>query len=206
MIKLNLLEQKKPFKLPLILGMDLSHISVKGMIFVYILLQIPDFSIKSIWQEEIDKGEKEILELNKKKTKLKLELRSHADTKKMLDDFNKQIKRLELRQVQVDKIVQKRSNPKKLLERIARNIPEDLWFTKVEVKPGKKIELKGMSTNYRSIGEFISSANDSAYFGKSLTLSGSKTQEHVFDSLKKRVEVFKVEGSIKVFDPSGAKL
>ena len=58
-------------------------------------------------------------------------------------------------------IVNLRSNPRKLLERLARNTPTDLWFEYLKIDGDKKIQILGSAFSYKDIGDFIISANES---------------------------------------------
>ncbi len=201
MIEINLLGQKKPFTVPLILGVDLSKINWKLIVIAIVFNQLPDFLIYPEWNNELKIKQGKISEFRKKLTALEKEVKSHSGVRKKLEAFNRQVRRLNERSTQVQKIIQERTNPASLLEKIARVIPGDLWLTALEIKNDNKINLFGQSTSYKSIGNFITSTNESAFFGRSLNLTDSKTVEDATQGKGKRVENFSIAGNITSFDP-----
>ncbi|KKQ78894.1 MAG: hypothetical protein UT01_C0057G0007 [Candidatus Daviesbacteria bacterium GW2011_GWA1_38_7] len=118
-----------------------------------------------------------------------------------MDLFNNQVAKLKERSTQVEQIIKQRTNPNKILERVARNIPEDMWLTELFVDGDRKVSIHGMSTSYKSIGNFIILLNESLFFGKSLTLSDSKTEEDKDEGAGKRIEVFTIQGRVESYDP-----
>jgi len=201
MIEINLLEQKKPFKMPVVLGVDLATINYKLLLLAIVINYVPDMLIYPKWEEGVTEINQEIEALNANYAKLQAEVKGNESVKKQLEAFNGQVSKLKERSEQVDKIIKQRTNPNKLYERIARNIPDDMWLTDITVQPDKKIAINGMSTSYKSIGNFIILLNESLFFGKSLTLADSKTENDPDSKLGKRVEVFSIQGMIESFDP-----
>ena len=61
---------------------------------------------------------------------------------------------------------------------MGRTITEDVWINKLLIDESDNIKFEGESTNYKSIGEFITKANEAAYFGSSLNLKDSKTEDN----------------------------
>lgn len=197
MIEINLLQQKDPFRLPVIAGMDLNEISFKGCIAVYILFLIGEYGINTYYTKEIKSNKNQVEKLRKDNAKLKRELKGNKEIKAKLQSYNNQISKLKERSSQVQKILDFRKNPLKVLERMGRTITEDVWINKLLIDESDNIKFEGESTNYKSIGEFITKANEAAYFGSSLNLKDSKTEDKNYDSQQVRVEKFKVEGKIK---------
>ncbi len=188
MININLLGQKKPFRLPLILGMDLNHLKLKWIILAIILNFSADFFTVDIWQENEQQQQQIITELQAKLTKINQEVQSHGDLKKKLEAFKDQVRKLQERSEQVDKILKQKKNPRQILERLARNLPEDLWFETLEVTRDDELKVVGRSISYKSIGDFIMMANDSPFFGGQLTITKSSTQEETEGIYSRRVE------------------
>ena len=201
MIEINLLEQKKPFKLPVIMGVDLAAINYKGILVAILITYLPDWFLYPAWEEELQAISKEKEVLNEKLQKLEADVKGNDSIKKQLDLFNNQIAKLKERSTQVEQIIKQRTNPNKILERIARNIPEDMWLTELFIDGERKVNIQGMSTSYKSIGNFIILLNESLFFGKSLTLSDSKTEEDKDEGAGKRVEIFTVQGRVESYDP-----
>ncbi len=201
MIEINLLEQKKPFKLPVIMGVDLAAINYKGILIAILITYLPDWFLYPAWEEELQAISKEKEVLNEKLQKLEADVRGNDAVKKQLELFNNQIAKLKERSTQVEQIIKQRTNPNKILERVARNIPEDMWLTELAVDGERKVSIQGMSTSYKSIGNFIILLNESLFFGKSLTLSDSKTEEDKDEGQGKRIEIFTIQGRVESYDP-----
>ncbi len=201
MIEINLLEQKKQFKMPSVLGIDFSQVNIKMIGFAILFAYIPEIFIV----DHFDSQGKELDELiktkNKALTKLKKDLRGSKAVQKKLKAFNLQVKKLKDRSVLVDKIFAQKTNPKKVLEKIARSVPDDLWFTTIVIKEDKSVEIKGAANSYKSIGNFISFANDSAFFSSTLVMADSKTATEKVGTRETRIETFEIKGKILTFDP-----
>lgn len=201
MIEINLLGKKKKLKAPTILGVDLANLNFKMIIVAVLILYIPEGFIVDHFEEEGRVVNEELAVLNTKQRKLRKELAGNKNVKEKLKIFNKQIRKLEKRSEQVDKIIKERTNPKNLLEKLARSAPKDLWFNKLAITDTKKITINGGANNYRSIGDFITAANESAYFSNTMTLKDSKTETEKMGGRDIRIESFEIQGTVKVFNP-----
>ena len=200
MIEINLLEQKKPFKLPIVLGVDLALINYKLLFLAIVLSYAPDFTIVPIWNEEIANLNSQIGALNQELAKIQADIKGNEKIKQQLELFNAQVERLKERSEQVKKIIDTRTNPRKILERVARNIPDDMWLEEIGITADKQVLITGMSTSIKDIGNFITSANESSFFGKSLTIQDTAPSDDP-DYPGKRVEKFKISGLIEAYDP-----
>jgi Tfp pilus assembly protein PilN len=196
MIEINLIQQKKPFRLPVVLGIDLAALNLKAVILVFILYKFSYGYLTAEWQKQYKMEEVQVRKLSKQLANLKKETRGNESIKAMLDAFDKQVDSLKQRTAQVEKVINRKNNPKKLLERLARDVPEDVWFESIKIDKDNKISIDGRSASYKSIGSFITSANDSAFFGKTLGLLTSDTKTETLDDQQVRVENFKVEGKV----------
>lgn len=199
MIEINLIAQKKPFRLPVIAGMDLNDINFKACIIIYILFIVAEYGITTTYQNRLSENEKKVAILRAKANKLKKELKGNDDIKQRLDAYYSQIDKLKERSKQVQKILDFRKNPVKVLEKIGRIIPEEVWIEKLSITENDKINLEGEATSYKGIGDFISAANEAAFFGRTLNLQDSKTEDKTYDAQQVRIEIFKVEGKIKSY-------
>lgn len=201
MIEINLLVQRKKRKAPAVMGLDLSAINLKMMGVGLILYFAQDMFIppyltqmEKAVQDQIDAAQTEL-------ASLRTELQQHAKVKERLQAYERRVNELKKRSEYVDQILKSRTNPKKLLEKIARSVPDDMWFEKIFLADNRQISINGRAEAYKSIGDFLTLANDSAFFGKSLTLSSSATMDETLYGKKKRVEVYEIKGSIETFDP-----
>lgn len=201
MIKINLIEQKKKFKAPVVLGIDLSKLPWKKLIIAYLVATYPVSFLNDYLQEDLSKDEEELSALNKKYQTLRREVKKQSNIKGQLLAFNEQIEKLKTRTEQVDKIIKVKTNPRYVLEKIARTTPDNVWFNSLEIDSEGTITITGGTDSYTSIGEFIVNLNDSPYFARTLQLSDSKTEEEDYQGTKYRVEKFTIKGHIDVYDP-----
>jgi Fimbrial assembly protein (PilN) len=196
MIKINLLAQKKPFKLPVVLGFDLNQINLKMVIASYIIYQVGFNFLNAKWEADSLAVKTETEQLEAQLRSLKKENKGNESVKAMLEAFGKQVESLSARSNQVEEVLKMKKNPMELLERLARSLSEDIWFNTLKIGVDDKILITGNSISYKSIGDFINASNESKFFGKTLGLSNSETKEETFDEQKVRLETFIIEGKI----------
>ena len=199
MIKINLIEQKKPFKMPVVLGVDLSMINIRLIIAAMVVSYMPEIFLYPDWDNQRGLKENKIKSLNVKLRKIKRKIRKNSKAKLELEAFNLQVEKLKKRRNYVTQIVNLRSNPKKLLERLARDTPTDLWFEYLKIDREKKIKISGSAFSYKDIGDFIISANESQFFGKTLSLTNSETKKEKIQGSLINLEKYKIEGSVQNF-------
>ena len=126
MIKINLIEQK-PFKMPIILGVDLSAVNLRLILAAVIVSYLPGIFLYPDWDEKVVLVEKKIKALNINLRKVRRKIKKNSKAKDELEAFNSQVEKLKRRRNYVTKIVNLRSNPKKLLERLAREILQQIY-------------------------------------------------------------------------------
>ena len=201
MIEINLLEQKKPVNLQFG-GIDLRQINIKGYFVAIIIWYLPGMLLYGEWENERKSANEMLSKLQTKLRKVSKEVRANKHIKVKLDAYNKQVKDLEKRSEQVRKIIRKRTNPKMALERIARNLPEDMWLNDLEIKEDKSILINGMTYSFRSMSNFLTLANESSFFGKTLEVTDTKTIKETGRNKSARIEKFAIKGRIVLFNPS----
>jgi len=199
MIKINLIEQKKPFKMPVVLGVDLSMINIRLIVAAIVVSYMPEIFLYPDWDNQRGLKENKIKSLSVKLRKIKRKIRKNSKAKLELEAFNLQVEKLKKRRNYVTQIVNLRSNPKKLLERLARDTPTDLWFEYLKIDREKKITISGSAFSYKDIGDFIISANESQFFGKTLSLTDSETKKEKIQGSLINLEKYKIEGSVQNF-------
>ena len=101
---------------------------------------------------------------------------------------------------QIHFLLKNRTNPKKILEKIARSIPEDLWFDIMTINEKNEVIISGGSYSPRAIGEFITTINDSPYFGGSITPSKQESKKENLDGIPTNYERFELRGKITNYD------
>lgn len=201
MIEINLIEKKKAFKAPVVLGIDLGQLPWKMFIFAYIVGILPQGFVQSQFDDETAVKREEVDALVRKKNQLQSEINKNKGIREQLDAFNRQIEKLKKRSGQVDEILKLKTNPRYLLEKIARSTPEELWFDSLKIDQDNNLEIKGGSQSFASIGEFIQVLNESVFFEGSLQLKTSNTEEVKDKGNTYRQESFLITGKIKVYDP-----
>ncbi len=200
MIELNLLEKKVPFKLPVVLGLDLGALNFKMIGFAIIIYYVPPIFVHIHFAEKLKLEEEALVRVSSENTKITQQIGKNINIKAQLDAYNKQVERLKARSLQVDEILKIRTNPKKVLEKIARSIPEDLWFDQLKIGENKEVYVAGGAYTPRSIGEFITIINDSPFFGNSITPIKQENKQDTIDGVLTSYEVFELKGKIKNYD------
>lgn len=201
MIEINLLEQKKKLKAPVVLGIDIAKIPWRKIFVTYMIAIFPLSYIDEYFKGELKADQEEVNAMSVRYQKLRKEVRKNDNIKAQLLAFNEQIDRLKSRSAQVDKIIKAKTNPRYVLEKIARTTPDNVWFDSLEIDDSSEVMIEGGADSYTSIGEFIVNLNETPYFAKSLQLADSKTKEESYNGSVVRVERFKIKGIIKLYDP-----
>ena len=198
MIEINLLEEKQQFRLPVVMGMDLNEINFKAVIAGVIIMSVLEFYHTQYWEKKITESNQILATTTTKLNTLNKEVQGNETIKMKLDAYNLQVDKLKERSKQVEQIINARTNPKQILEKIARSIPEDIWLKTLKIDKDSKILIEGSAGTYTSIGEFVQRANESTYFGKTLSLVSSKTEQESSDN-ENRIENFNLQGTIMVY-------
>lgn len=201
MIEINLLGRKKKRKIPKILGVEITEINFKMLILVYLISFVPEFLVYPSMEEEITAIQNTIDNLSREEKNLTTFIKKNQNAEDKLKAFNEQVELLRIRSAQVDKIIKSKTNPQKLLEKMARSIPEDMWLDELEVKSDKNFAMKGASVTYKSIGDFIRLGNEARFFNNTLRLKTSETKSEKIGGTDYRLERFVIEGTIETFDP-----
>lgn len=200
MIELNLLEKKQPFVLPTVLGMDFNQLNFKMLGIALVIYYMPSFAVDQVFGQKKTAVEESLTQLTEQNNKLSVEIKKDVNIKTQVDAYKTQVSRLQNRSTQVDEILKNRTNPKKILEKIARSIPEDLWFDVMTINDKHEIVINGGSYSPRAIGEFITTINDSPYFSGSITPSRQENRKENLDGILTSYEKFELRGKITNYD------
>ena len=200
MIELNLLEKKHPFRLPSILGMDLNSLNFKMIGIAIFIFYIPEIFVRAHFDDKLKQEQDILTQITNQNAKTMQEISKNSNTRAQLEAYNNQVQKLKERSKQVDEILKIRTNPKKILEKIARSIPEDLWFDQLTINENKDITILGGSYSPRSIGEFITVINDSPFFANSITPTRQENKQEALDGVAGNYELFELKGKIKNYD------
>jgi len=205
MIKINLIAKKKKAKLPVVLGVDLNQVNFKLIIFVWIICILPDYYLPSKFSDEVAVVDTEIAILREQVTKIEEDLKKNDVLSNKVALFSSQLEKLNSRTKQVELVIKDKINPTRFLEKIVRNMPEELWFDEVTIKSDKSFNIKGFSSNYKSIGDYLAYFKSSPFFQGNIGLLETKTEAEQGDK-NKRVESFHFEGKIQTFEPFGSSI
>jgi Tfp pilus assembly protein PilN len=193
MIKVNLYVGKKPFRMPVVAGVDTANLPIKGLILVYIISLLPDMFIKEEWQNEIQQIE---LQVGKERQLQRSLSRKARNLEKIQDEIDRLAQKEQMLSDKlnvVKELMKIKKNPMKILLYISKNIPTDLWIESLEIR-NDKLVIKGNSKSYKSIGIFMENLKNSTFFQSSVRLSRSQT---ITDpATKKRLEVFEIQANI----------
>lgn len=200
MIELNLLEKKEPFKLPSVAGVDLNIINFKMFGVALFIYYVPGMFLEFSMGSKLEEANTHLSTLKDQNDKLKNEIGKEANVKDQLGAYKVQESKLRNRSAQVDEILKYRTNPKKILEKIARSIPEDLWLNELLVSDKNEVTINGGAYSSRAIGEFITNINDSPYFGGSITPSKQENKQELVDGLQTSYDIFELKGKIINYD------
>lgn len=200
MIELNLLERKEKVKLPVVAGLDLNFINIPAMIGAVAITFGASYYYTSYFEEIIAKEEAISTSLKDQNTKLESEIKAKETKKKELEAYFEQVQKTRVRFLQIDEILKTRTNPKKIMEVIARTIPDDVYIDTLQINAKDEITLNGEAQDSRSIGEFIASMNDTPYFGGSISPVKQENIQIESGGITTRVDSFLLSGRIKNYD------
>ena len=203
MIKINLIEQKKPLKIPVVMGIDVTKVNYKFLIFAFIIYKLPPNFVFPRFESIQKNLESSISEIRAKNRKLIKKLGDNKDLQKQIGETEKKIQELKIKTKQIENILKVKTNPMPALERVAKDIPSDLWLVSLSLSDSSNFSRTGFSYSFRSISNFISLANDSKFFNRSLGVSDSKTLVETYKGEKRRVESFAIVGRMNVFGGAG---
>jgi Tfp pilus assembly protein PilN len=197
-IELNLLEKKEPMRLPVVLGVDLNELNLFMIGVAMVVWFVPQMILDSYIETTTQTIDAEIAELRESTNKAKEELAKHGSIKDKLKLYQDQVEKLKERSLQVDELLKIRTNPKKVLEKIARSIPEDVWLDDLKINGDGDVNISGGTTSSRSLGEFITIINDSPFFAGSITPTKQENKQDALTGVS--YDIFELKGKIKSYD------
>ena len=199
MIEINLIEKKKPFKLPVVAGVDLNEINYKIFVVVYIINIVVENTLIPTFQEKINLIENERNVISAKKRKMEAKLKKNQSNSEMLQEFDKTVEKLKDREKQVQEVINQKSNPKNILSSITKIIPDDAWINELAVDGQKKITMRGETIKYKSISEFFRKLNELAYFNGTVVIKNSETKMKNYAGKDFRLNEFNIEANITTY-------
>jgi Tfp pilus assembly protein PilN len=199
MIEINLIGKKKSFKMPTVLGVDLSIVNVKALVAVLVLVFFGRSYFQDHYRGLSRSKSAQIDELSTQLRNAREELQSAGPLRAELESYNQAVERLKERSEQVRVIINQRSNPRLILESLARNMPEDMWIDSIELSRDRNVLLVGGAESYSSIGNFIIEVNQTNFFDE-MNLVNSNTEEILEGGVTRRIEAFEIRGKITSYD------
>jgi Tfp pilus assembly protein PilN len=200
MIELNLLERKKPFAFPIVLGMDFNILNFRMLAIALVIYYMPGFVAGQMFDKKLEDTAASITKLTGDSAKIQADMSKEGNIQAQVLAYKEQVTKLESRSKQVDEILKTRTNPKKILEKIARSMPDDVWFNEMSINDKNEITISGGAETPRSVGEFITTINDSPYFGGSITPSKQENKKETLDGALTSFEQFELRGKIINYD------
>jgi len=197
MIKVNLVTGKKPFEMPVVLGIDLKHLNLRAFLLALVVYALGNTLIPSQFKSEVQAEQAKVDAARKQIAKLKREKRPLLDAQKQMKELEEQEKDLNKKLVVVKKILKIKKNPTKVLHYVAANIPKNVWLNDISIK-NDVLEISGESTNYKEIGVFLSALRKSVFFDQSLRLVNSGTNKDARSGT--RTEMFNITGNLVKFE------
>jgi len=198
MIEINLIAQSKKFKMPTVLGVDLSVVNLKLVVVSIVIAWLAEGFYIDHFNSQRSELESNLQLLTAELAELRSALAGNESVREELLTYNRQLDRLRERSEQVRLIINQRTNPRPLLETISRNLPVDMWIDSIGISNDRKIVMKGGADSYSSIGTFVISANQASFFND-LSLMTSATQEISEGGVNRRIEIFEISGSIATY-------
>lgn len=203
MIAINLIEKKNNSKPVVVLGVDVRTINFKLLFVAILIYYVPKNYLISTWEDEVKSLDKQIEILDAQSKQAREELKNFDGVKLELESYKKQIDKLKERSTQVDKILKEKTSPKRLLERMARVAPADLWFDELSINDDQTFFLRGGADSYKSIGDLIVTLNETPYFNNSLNLVKSETKTEVEGGRELRNESYEISGNVSSYEIVG---
>jgi hypothetical protein len=183
-----------------LLGLDLNKINVPLVIGALLFYNITPSYLTDYFIKAVATEENNLAEAKKANTKLETEIKGKGEGKRELESYVEQVKKSKVRSMQIEEILRIRTNPKKILEVIARTLPADVSFESLSIDSDDNVMVRGQSYASRSIGDFVSAINDTPYFGGTVTLVQQESKPQVIDGVTSTTEVFELKGKIKNYD------
>ena len=192
MIKINLSLAQNQMDMSNLGGFDFTKIKYVLVGIAIVSVYVPDFTIKTYWEEEIQSKNDELTALQGKLSEKRREVSKFADLERQIKELQAQEDNLGKKLVAVKQAISLKRNPSNLLLYIAKNIPEDLWIKEMTLEESKLV-IKGEALSYTGVGSFVNNLRSSVFVSDANIKS---TTSNVRESDKRRIETFEVHFTI----------
>lgn len=196
MIRINLAAKAGQLDLSNLGGLDLSTIKIKAVALAIVLLYVPDFTVIPMWDKEKQVIQDQLNQKNQILEDLRKKVDEAVTYEQQIKELQAQEENLSQKLVAVKEAISEKRNPAAILLYIAKNTPDDLWLTELQIK-GNELSVKGEALSYPNVGDFVSNISSSVFISSSnIVKTASKTRE----TDKKRVEEFEIKFIISRFE------
>jgi Tfp pilus assembly protein PilN len=196
MIEVNLLKGKKEFRLPILLGVDLSLINFKFLIIAILLDYCRPF-YEDKWRESLVVIQEQVKKSNEEMLRVRKSGQGLEHIQEEIGKANEKEQELNEILVVVKKITESKKNPMSILLNVSKNIPDDLWLNNLVIE-NDVLLLSGECESYRNIGLFIEKLKGLIFFENNIRLEDSKTLTN--EKTGKRTEAFTIKAVIVRYD------
>jgi Tfp pilus assembly protein PilN len=192
MIKVNLSLAQNQMDISNVGGFDFTKIKFVLVGIAIVSVYVPDFTIKTYWEEEAQAKNDELAALQGKLSDKRREVSKFGDLERQIKELQAQEENLGKKLVAVKQAISLKRNPSNLLLYIAKNIPEDLWIKEMTLEESKLV-IKGEALSYTGVGSFVNNLRSSVFVSDANIKS---TTSNVRESDKRRIETFEVHFTI----------
>ena len=192
MIKVNLSLAQNQMDISNLGGFDFTKIKPVFVFIAIVSIYVPDFTIQTYWEEEVQAKNDELSALQGKLSEKRREVSKFADLERQIKELQAQEENLGKKLVAVKQAISLKRNPSNLLLYIAKNIPEDLWIKEMSLEENKLV-IKGEALSYTGVGSFVNNLRSSVFVSDANIKS---TTSNVRESDKRRIETFEVHFTI----------
>jgi Tfp pilus assembly protein PilN len=192
MIKVNLSLAQNQMDISNVGGFDFTKIKFVLVGIAIVSVYVPDFTIKTYWEEEVQAKNDELAALQGKLSDKRREVSKFGDLERQIKELQAQEENLGKKLVAVKQAISLKRNPSNLLLYIAKNIPEDLWIKEMTLEESKLV-IKGEALSYTGVGSFVNNLRSSVFVSDANIKS---TTSNVRESDKRRIETFEVHFTI----------
>ena len=193
MIKVNLMPKGKRTSGFSALGVDISKVNIKFVLIAIAVSYGSKIPLSLYTKGAIKDREEEIANVSKQKKVLSDKISKYKEVEKNIQEIVEQEKKLRERKEVIEARMQNKKNPVRVMIYISKNVPDNLWIQSMNIK-GDTINIKGVTSTYKSIGDFIENLKNSVYFDKEIKFSGAQT--NIDKETGRRTESFELSGKI----------
>lgn len=156
MIRINLLEQRRPEKGEKKAAMPVDRLTVGGIVLVVLLTAI---FVGWKWyslSHRLDQLKREIAQAEQERKELTKALEA-------VDEYQAKKEALQQRVQLISDLKRKQKVPVHLLDQVSRQLPDYLWLEHLTEKDGH-VQIQGKATTYNAVSNFYNNLKNSPWF------------------------------------------